>query len=485
MNIKIKIFLFFCCCCSVVYGQTTEQAKALFNNKQYEEALPEFRKLIKAQPANANLNYWYGECLLRTGSPRLALKPLEVASRRGISAANHALGETYMALYQFDKAIVCFNSYKRMLATQKKSVEEAERLLARCHIGQIMLQGVEKVCVVDSFVVDKANFLDAYRLSKESGSLHYFKEYFAQDSLTVSSTVYETERQNRIFYGDRSESDGGTKLFARIKTTDDGWSTPTALPDVVNNALHVNYPFLLDDGVTLYFAADGKTSLGGYDIFVTRYDTNSDSYLKPDNIGMPFNSPYNDYLMAIDNYHNLGWFASDRYQPTSKVCIYVFVPNASKQVYDTKNMPMAHLLRLAQLESIASTWDEDNNTDKLEAARSELDKVVSRDSSRKTQSAPSYSFVINDAFTYHNDADFKSNEALKALHGWQQAQIKFKKDALHLDALRAQYSKADQTTRRRLSSSILSSEKYLLKAENELQQMEQTIRRLEIEKLSQ
>lgn len=41
------------------------------------------------------------------------------------------------------------------------------------------------------------------------------------------------------------------------------------------------------DGVTLYYASDGEGSLGGYDIFVTRYDSESSSYLRPDNIECP------------------------------------------------------------------------------------------------------------------------------------------------------------------------------------------------------
>ena len=32
-----------------------------------------------------------------------------------------------------------------------------------------MLKGVEDVCVIDSFVIDKANFLKAYKISEESG----------------------------------------------------------------------------------------------------------------------------------------------------------------------------------------------------------------------------------------------------------------------------------------------------------------------------
>ena len=36
--------------------------------------------------------------------------------------------------------------------------------------------------------------------------------------------------------------------------------------------------------------------MGGYDIFVTRYNSDTDNYLNPENVGMPFNSPFNDYM---------------------------------------------------------------------------------------------------------------------------------------------------------------------------------------------
>lgn len=62
----------------------------------------------------------------------------------------------------------------------------------------------------------------------------------------------------------------------------------------------VNYPYVMPDGVTIYFAAKDYDSLGGYDLFVSRYNMNNDTYLAPERLNMPFNSMYNDYLMVVD-----------------------------------------------------------------------------------------------------------------------------------------------------------------------------------------
>jgi hypothetical protein len=136
----------------------------------------------------------------------------------------------------------------------------------------------------------------------------------------------------------------------------DEWGKGNMLPGSINESMNASYPYVLADGITIYYAADGPASMGGYDIFVTRYNTNTDTYLTPENVGMPFNSPYNDYMYVIDEFNNLGWFASDRYQPEGKVCVYVFIPASSKQVYNYESMDKNKLIKLAQLHSIRDTW---------------------------------------------------------------------------------------------------------------------------------
>ena len=44
-----------------------------------------------------------------------------------------------------------------------------------------MLKGVEEVCIIDSFVVDKRNFLATYKLSEESGKLFTYNQFFGSE----------------------------------------------------------------------------------------------------------------------------------------------------------------------------------------------------------------------------------------------------------------------------------------------------------------
>jgi hypothetical protein len=115
-------------------------------------------------------------------------------------------------------------------------------------------------------------------------------------------------------------------------------------------------PFLMPDGITLYFAQKGPASIGGYDIFVTRYSIEDGSFLRPENIGMPFSSVDNDLFYAIDEFNQLGYFVTDRRQPAGKVCIYTFIPSATRRNYRSEAYSDSQLRSLAAINSISDTW---------------------------------------------------------------------------------------------------------------------------------
>lgn len=68
----------------------------------------------------------------------------------------------------------------------------------------------------------------------------------------------------------------------------------------------------MTDGTTLYFSSNRPGGMGGYDIYRTIYDPEARSFSEPVNMGVPFNSPFDDYLFMPDNFANRAWFASNR-----------------------------------------------------------------------------------------------------------------------------------------------------------------------------
>ena len=455
-------------------AQTLAQAQAMFKEGRYAEAKPVFEKYVTRIPANGNYNLWYGACCLRTGEAEKAVRHLEVAVKKRIPSGQLWLGQAYDAVYRYEDAISTFENYIGDLRRRRRSTEEADSLMALFRAHLRMLRGVERVCVVDSFVVDKARFLEAYRLSPQAGRLYPYAEYFPESGREGTS-VYENELGDKALYSEAD--DAGVQQLRTSTLLADGWSKGMPLAGDFPGTQDTAYPYLLSDGITLYYASRGPESLGGYDIFVTRYNTNTDAYLRPDNIGMPFNSPANDYMYVVDEYANLGWFASDRHQPAGRVCIYVFIPNAAKQVYDYEETDPDRLRSLAALHALRDTWD---NPDEAAAARQRLAHAGQTPAAgADTPRRPDFTFVVDDRRTYHAESDFRSPKALALYRQCQDTRNTLRRQRIRLDGLRDDYAQASPDERTRLAPAILDLEKNLLRLEQEAVKLENEARKAE------
>jgi outer membrane protein OmpA-like peptidoglycan-associated protein len=74
----------------------------------------------------------------------------------------------------------------------------------------------------------------------------------------------------------------------------DKWGPAINLGPKVNTEWDDDVPTLSVDGKILYFSSKGHFGMGGYDIFRSKYDDNSQAWSEPINIGYPVNSPDND-----------------------------------------------------------------------------------------------------------------------------------------------------------------------------------------------
>jgi hypothetical protein len=450
-------------------AQTAKQAEKLFEQGEYEKAKEAYRKLIRTAPNNAGYNYFLGASLYELGEKEEALPYLEKSAKRKYINAYRHLGKLYFDLHRYDEAIENYETHIEWLEEKDRETETAEEELAFIRHYIRMLKGVEKVTVIDSIVVPKNEFLKTYQLSKEAGQLTMKQG--------TAGTMYENERGNKRLYAD-SIPDGTMQLYNQVKLLDE-WEEAEPIASI-NQWGNVNYPFLMGDGVTLYFASDTEGSLGGYDIYVTRYDSEDNEYLKPSNMGMPFNSTANDYMMAIDEFNHLGWFASDRNQPQDSVCIYVFIPNESKQTYNYENTGIETIIDAATLRNIQKTWE---NASVVEVARQRLADIRNMQTSTK-QEMREFTFIVNDRFTYHKYEDFRSKQASNRYRQLKQKQEDLKELSQSLAEKRTLYSFESSVGKEKLAPSILDLEKRIPQLEAEIEELTIEVRNLEIQQLN-
>ena len=393
---SICILMFFCFCAK---AQTLDDAKSWYLEGRYAEALPVFQTEYLNNPNNASINQWLGVSLYETGRILEAQKYLEFASGRKITDAYIYLGELYAKLYRFEDAEKEFDKYQRAKRRDSEALEILDQKRANAERLQRAVNRTEDLQIIDSLVILKSDFLSAYNLSASSGSLMPVQEFFPGRSMT-DETLYMNERQDKIYY---SEGDAvtGTDLYTMDKLLDT-FGNEKRLPGTINKEGSQAFPFVLSDGMTLYFASTGEPSFGGYDLFVTRYNLTSDSYLNPNQLNMPFNSPFNDYMLAIDEEKGIGWFASDRFQPADSVCIYTFIPNPRVRLLESEDEKQ--MAGRARISSIADTWKEGVDYGSLRSLAQQ--KTVLRQ-----EVTGDFTFVINDRATYHTLSDFRNDRA--------------------------------------------------------------------------
>lgn len=469
MDIKIKLTAIALMFTASAGAQTLSQAQRWFTQGEFEKAKPVFKKLVKQSPSNASYNFWYGACCYETGEMMEGLPYLEKSAARKVINAYLYVSKAYYDMYRYDDAIENLEQHIYWLKQKKRDTTEAEELMGKYRKGARLIRGVENITVIDSFVVDKRSFLDAYKLGEQSGNLQ-----MTDNGNEDVSIEFVNEMGDKKLLSANDEN-GNKKLYASVKLID-SWSKPQRLKGINDDMTDLNFPFLDSDGTTLYFAAKGEESLGGYDIFITRADSEENSYFRPDNMGYPFNSAFNDYMYVIDDYNNLGWFASDRYQPEGKVCVYVFIPNESKTTYDYDTVEPGKMISLARLDNIALTQTDRNE---VVRAKQRLAKVTYSKAGKKNKKTE-FTFIVNDNRTYTSLNDFRKPEAKKMFQEMRKMQNDLETLKNELDKLREKYSKSNKAVRESMTPGILDKEKRVNGLRTEIGKMETKIRNMEL-----
>ena len=475
---RIKLLIISALICVLSNAQTLQQGRNYFLQGDYEKAKPIMLKYLKQKPDDASRNYWYGICCMETGEKDKAIPYLEKAASKKIFKAYRALGEYYLEREDYQPAITNLEAFVKGISSDKELHDAAleDSLTHATDSLKVlfrMLRNTSRVCFIDSFRVNKNELFSTYIIGESTGSFYPSSAFFEDDS---EGEVFLPETGQNILYS-RMTPQGVFRFYTKFKSFD-RWTDETPVSGLETDG-DLRYPFLQNDGVTIYYAASGSESMGGLDIFVSRYNTATGKYLKPENIGMPFNSEANDYLYVIDEDNNLGWFATDRRQPKDTVCVYVFIPNERNQKFNYEDGDTLAIHRAARLTSIADTQSD------LLAVRSARQRLtLLRYELAEKSEQGSFTYIIDDFTTYHNLDDFKCPDAAKLYQRWTELKHQYETDLAKLNKQRDDYADASRQEKERMTSQLLEFEDKVLKTEQQVIKMENDIRTTEINYLN-
>lgn len=410
------------------WAQSAGDADQLFTSGNYAAAQVIYKQLTHKYPTNTLYLYRYARCAQEMGDHMTAVEYFLRSGDRYV-LKHFFLGESYMALWRNQEAVESYEKYLELAANQDRTKHIDEQItLAQKRLRY--LRRVENIAVIGYEELSKSNFLDSYKLSNNAGIL-------SQDTLGL--VTFTLQRGDKCFF--TIKSDSASLIATRFRLLNK-WGNADTLPEVVNISTKQNYPYCLNDGITLYFASDHPSGMGGMDIYVTRYNTATETFTTPENLGFPFNSTGNDYMYAVDEEKGIGYFATDRFSSKDSVRVYSFSIN------DTRNY--LHGLSTDTLAMYAQLMLY-NKADSVNAKNEENTKI---------KDIQTIFFVLNDTTVYTSLDDFHNEEARQLYDEYTHLNARLTAISTQLNALRIQYAhEIEQDQKNNIKQNILTLEK--------------------------
>ncbi len=316
---------------------------AYFESADYANAYMGFSQLHSWYASDPVFSYYCGASMvmLRNEYDK-AIKYLSLAYDNNLYEADYYIGLAYHRKYLFSKSITYYSRYRDYLvkATKGRSpkIAEVEMLMEKANKARALGQESFALKVLTNSKVKRSNFHFSYGRKILDGNLVVKPDFFRQRNDKNNRDIDLVYVLDTIAFVSSYGNDMKTGLDLYVsRKTDEGWSPLQLLPGMVNTDYDEAFPFLSSDGV-LYFASKGHNSIGGYDIFKSEYDAGLGLWGKPENLGFPINTPYDDFMYAIESNGKSAFFASDRSSKDGQVmvCRYVLEPDVEKIMIKTE-----------------------------------------------------------------------------------------------------------------------------------------------------
>lgn len=256
-------------------------------------------------------------------------------------------GEELHRQYRFEEAVDIYEQARELIGENPADSALMEDILSRQILSENGLSMsayayVPKVISRRKF--SKDDFFLYYPLEDRS----WRKVPNQLDSISdgLSHALYAPEDADAIYYS--AKDDDGLRSIYMTERKDTLWTWPQLLNDYLVSSSDEVYPLLSSDGKSLYFSSRGLYGVGGFDIYVSRWDEDAKDWSEPVNMGFPYSSPYDDFLYMDAAEEGFSFFASDRECASDSIWVYVL---------EFDNMPVrqpvddpSELLRISRLD---------------------------------------------------------------------------------------------------------------------------------------
>jgi hypothetical protein len=324
---KHIFILFFLFILSVVVTAQTEfktqdelkkKAEAYFKNEDYISAMPLYSQLVSLYSKDPLYNYRFGVCALFADrrDTEKPLKYLQFASTNPNIDVDvfYYLGLVYHQNYRFAEAIEQFEIFKAK-ASRSSAKLDVDRQIQICKNAQSMLTKIKDIYVLEKTEVAQKEVFRSYDVERFGGKIlvkpDVFKTSLDKKKEKFSLVFFAAGGKEAYFSSYGKDGKNGKDIYKSTKKADGTWSEPVNLGATINTKYDEDFPFLLGDGVTLYFSSKGSNTIGGYDIFTSTL-SEAGTWSTPENLNYPINSPMDDIMFVPDSSGGYAYFSSNR-----------------------------------------------------------------------------------------------------------------------------------------------------------------------------
>ena len=129
----------------------------------------------------------------------------------------------------------------------------------------------------------------------------------------INSKYYEShasissDGKRLYFTSNRKGGEGKLDIYVSKRSRNGQWGTATNLGPTINTPYNEETPFVTLNDSALYFASEGHSTMGGYDIF--RSVNKGGKWSEPVNVGYPFNTADDDMFYQPAGNGNNGYYS--------------------------------------------------------------------------------------------------------------------------------------------------------------------------------
>jgi len=156
---------------------------------------------------------------------------------------------------------------------------------------------------------NKAQWLKPERLTEAINSGFETSGSYFKDPATENESIYFSSSRGST---SASPNYGETDIYVTRKLPTGLWSEPQNLGTNINTKQKEEFPRLSEDGKILYFASQGHSSMGGFDIFKSLWDDVAQSWSPPKNLGYPINTTDDNYNISFTSGGRIAYLSAMR-----------------------------------------------------------------------------------------------------------------------------------------------------------------------------